>query len=371
MTSRLELASRPPMGWNSWNSFRKGEVNADAIIGIARSIVDNGMAAAGYEYVVIDDHWQAPKRDARGRLVADPERFPGGITAVADAVHALGLKLGIYSVPGSTTCGMFYDRYPGEHLGSLHHERTDAEAFAEWGVDYLKYDWCRAHINDGIAAREAFTLMNDELLRTGRDIVYSISEYGIWKPWTWGRGVANLWRTTDDLHPHWESLKWMVNQNLAISNLSIPGAWNDPDMLQVGNGALTPSESRVHLSVWAMFNAPLMAGNDLRTMTNETLALLTNRDMIAIDQDWGGESGRVHGYWVPTVILSKPMSTGRHALAIVNLGDADVTTDWTNFIASDLLGTFREAWSGSRVDTTSLRNLTVPARDAVLLTPVD
>lgn len=367
----MELAQRPPMGWNSWNAFRKGEVNADAFVDAARLLVDSGMASAGYEYVVIDDHWQAPYRDERGRLRAHPERFPDGIEAVAQEVHRLGLKLGIYSVPGSTTCGMFYDRYPGTGLGSLNHERLDAETFAEWGIDYLKYDWCRAHVTDGLEARTAFTLMHEELLRAGRDIVYSISDYGIWKPWTWAAGVANMWRTTDDLHPTWESLKWMVNQSLANSNLSRPGAWNDLDMLQVGNGEIGNRESRVNLTVWSMFNAPLMAGNNLRQMSPETLSLLTNTDMIAIDQDWGGESGRVHGYSVPTVILSKPMSTGGHALAIVNLGDADVTMDWTNFILPGFLGRFRDAWSKSVLEADDFRSLTVPARDALLLRPLN
>lgn len=369
MTDRLALAQRPPMGWNSWNSFRKGEVNAEALVGIARALIDNGMAAAGYEYLVIDDHWQARTRDAAGRLVADPERFPGGISAVADEVHSLGLKLGIYSVPGSTTCGMFYDNYPADDAGSLHHERIDAATFADWGVDYLKYDWCRAHINDGLRARDAFTLMSKELARLDRDIVYSISEYGIWQPWTWAAGVANMWRTTDDLHANWNSLKTLIHQNLAISNLSRPGAWNDPDMLQVGNGSITVSESRVHLSVWAMFNAPLMAGNDIRTMTDETRALLTNADMIAVDQDWGGEAGRVHGYYVPIVILSKPMSTGGHALALVNLGDDDMTADFTNFIDPALIGDYREAWTGTAFTSDAFRNCTVPAHDALLLVP--
>lgn len=362
------LAQRPPMGWNSWNCFRGGTVSATVVVEIAQAIVDSGLRDAGYQYVVVDDHWQASQRTSTGALVADPTRFPDGIAAVADAVHTLGLKFGIYSVPGSVTCGMYYDGYPADGIGSLGHEAFDAETFANWGVDYLKYDWCRAHLNDGLQAQNAFRRMADELRRTGRDIVYSISEYGLFQPWLWAPEFAQMWRTTDDLHEHWWSLAPIISQMQTISPYSRPGGWNDPDMLQVGNGTLTPAELRTHLSVWAILNAPLMAGNDVRTMTDEVRALLLNPSFLLIDQDWGGAAGRVlarHG----VDIWAKPMSTGGSALALVNMREEPITVDLREHVTDDLLGTFADAWTGQRFDEGDLAAVTVDAHDSLLLEP--
>ena len=356
------------MGWNSWNCFRGGTVSATGVVEVAQAIVDTGLRDAGYEYVVVDDHWQASRRTAAGALVADPTRFPDGIEAVADAVHALGLKFGIYSVPGSVTCGMYYDGYPADGIGSLGHEALDAETFATSGVDYLKYDWCRAHLNDGLRAQTAFRRMADELRRTGRDIVYSISEYGLFQPWLWAPEFAQMWRTTDDLHEHWWSLAPIISQMQTIAHSSRPGAWNDPDMLQVGNGTLTPAEMRTHLSVWAILNAPLMAGHDVRTMTDEVRAMLLNPSFLRIDQDWGGAAGSViarHG----VDIWAKPMSTGGSALALVNMREEPITVDVREHVTDDLLGPYADAWTGQPFAEGDLAAVTVDAHDSLLLEP--
>lgn len=365
------LAQRPPMGWNSWNCFRNSTVNADALLDVADAMVDSGMRDAGYEYLVLDDHWQASHRDSAGRLHADSARFPDGIAALAASVHDRGLKFGIYSVPGSTTCGQYYDNYPATGIGSLGYETLDAETFAGWGVDFLKYDWCRAHLNDGLEPRAAFARMARELDATGHDILYSISEYGLFAPWEWAPDFANMWRTTDDLHADWGSLSSVIAQQFPVSGHSRPGGWNDPDMLQVGNGALTEAEMRTHLSVWAITNAPLIAGNDLRSMTDSTRALLTNRTFLAIDQDWGGAPGTVYGHYHPFVdIWTKPMSTGGRAVSFVNMYDDPAIVDLRPHLDVDLqAGTYIEAWSGSDFTPEDFSHISLAPHDALLLLP--
>ena len=271
------LALTPPMGWNSWNQVHCYGLTEDVVKQAADAMVSAGMSTAGYRYVVVDDCWQAPTRDATGNLQANPDRFPGGIKALADYVHARGLKFGLYSSPGTDTCAMYYDKYPGTGLGSFGHEQQDADLFASWGVDYLKYDWCRADINAGLQPIPAFTVMRDALAATGRPIVYSISEYGNYAPWTWAPDIANLWRTTSDLRSTWSSIASVINQQITLAQTpytSKPGAWNDPDMLQVGNGSLTTTENRTHFSMWAMMAAPLFIGTDLTAMSAATREVL-------------------------------------------------------------------------------------------------
>lgn len=356
------------MGWNSWNCLRHDEVTAQAILDAASAMAENGMRDVGYNTVVIDDHWQQG-RDRVGRLVAHRERFPDGIEAVTDAIHDLGMRVGIYSVPGSTTCGQFYDSYPADDLGSLGRERLDAQTFASWNIDFLKYDWCRAHLNDGIDVRAAYELMSSELHDTGRDIVLSISEYGIWKPWEWAYGVANMWRTTDDLKPTWWSLASTIVQQYPISQFSRPGGWNDPDMLQVGNGSLTTSEVRTHLSAWAITNAPLMAGNDPRQQ-HPDVSLMLNPDMVAIDQDWGGTASKVYGYVGDNPIFAKPMSTGGTALAILNLHDRVFRADLRPHLPAEYLTTYREAWTGAMFDEHDFGAVELAPHDSHLLRPI-
>ena len=312
------LADTPPMGWNTWNHFAC-HIDEALIRASADAIVESGMRDAGYRYVNIDDCWQG-ERDAGGALQANPQHFPGGIPALADYVHARGLKLGIYATPGSHTCANLSGTYPG-HLGSLGHEEQDARTFAAWGVDYLKYDWCGAD-KDGLTEIPAFTQMSAALRATGRPVVYSLSEYGQGKPWLWGGSAgANLWRTTPDIVDLWGRVPAILVKQVPITGYARPGAWNDPDMLEVGNGGMTDDEYRTHFSMWAVLNAPLLAGNDVRSMTDATKAILLNREVIAVDQDWGGTAGfrlRDDG---TAEVWEKPMSDGSVVAALLNLGE--------------------------------------------------
>lgn len=317
------LSRTPPMGWNSWNSFHC-DVSAKLVEETADAMVASGMKAAGYVYVNIDDCWLLKKRARVGGLMPDPEKFPHGIEAVAAYVHRKGLKLGIYESAGTTTCA----GYPG----SIGHEKQDAAQFARWGVDYLKYDNCGDY--EGETYLQRYTAMRDALAHSGRPIVYSICEWGNKAPWQWAQSVGNLWRTTQDITPRWETdqpgneyprgILDIVDQQAALSAASRPGAWNDPDMLEVGNGYLTDDESRAHFSLWALLNAPLIAGNDLRTMSREVRDILTNREVIAVDQDWGGRQGYRVRDDGRTQVWVKPMSDLSVAVILLNRGRGPV-----------------------------------------------
>src|SRR6185312_7172725 len=272
------LARTPPMGWNSWNHFGCN-VSALLIRDVADAMAANGMRDAGYQYITIDDCWQVA-RDAKGVIVADSARFPGGMKPLADYVHSKGLKFGIYTDAGRFTC---------QHRpGSYGYEDIDAKTYASWGVDYVKIDWCNA---EGIDAPTQYAKLRDALLHSGRPIVFSICEWGSNRPWEWAPAVGNLWRTTGDIQDRWNSVLTIVTLSSQYWHAAKPGAWNDPDMLEVGNGGMTRDEYRAHFSLWAMMAAPLMAGNDVRTMLDSTrLAastrdILLNRDVIAVDQD--------------------------------------------------------------------------------------
>jgi alpha-galactosidase len=309
-----DLAPTPPMGWNSWNTFGC-EINEQLIRDTADLIVDSGMRDAGYEYVNIDDCWMAPERDAEGRLQPDPVDFPNGIAALADYVHARGLKLGIYSSAGTATC----QGLPA----SLGHEEIDAQTFADWGVDYLKYDNCN---NQGVPAIERYQAMGDALAATGRDIVYSICEWGTNDPWLWGRDVGgHLWRTTGDITDSWDSVMSLLDQQVGLEAYSGPNGWNDPDMLEVGNPGLTRTESRTHMSLWSLLNSPLLAGNDLRVMPTWALRQLTDPDVVAVNQDWGGEQGSKLRDDGDAEVWTKPMSDGSVAVVLLNRGAATDT----------------------------------------------
>ncbi len=303
------LAPTPPMGWNSWNKFGC-KIDENLIHETADAMVSTGMRDAGYRYVNIDDCWMAKQRDANGDLQPDPVRFSHGIKALADYVHSKGLRLGVYSSAGTATC----EGYPA----SLDHERADAKKFAEWGVDYLKYDNCN---NQKRPAIERYMAMGNALKATGRPIVFSLCEWGSNKPWEWGRTVGgDLWRTTGDINDSWKSVMTLLDKQVGLEKYSGPNGWNDPDMLEVGNGHMSDTEYRAHFSLWALLNAPLIAGNDLRSMNAETRAILTNRDVIAVDQDWGGSQGvrlraGEHQVW------AKPMSTGGKAVVLLNRDD--------------------------------------------------
>ncbi|HZT03215.1 MAG TPA: glycoside hydrolase family 27 protein [Steroidobacteraceae bacterium] len=322
------LARTPPMGWNSWNSFHC-DVSAKLVEATADAMVTSGMKAAGYVYVNIDDCWLLKKRGPRGDLVPDPRKFPRGIEAVAAYVHRKGLKLGIYESAGTTTCA----GYPG----SIGHEKQDAAQFARWGVDYLKYDNCGDYRGETYLQR--YTAMRDAISDSGRPMVYSLCEWGNEAPWNWAQPVGNLWRTTQDITPRWKTdqpdnayprgIMDIADQQAALSAASHPGAWNDPDMLEVGNGYLTADESRAHFSLWALLNAPLIAGNDLRTMSKEVRDILTNREVIAVDQDWGGRQGYRVRDAGKTQVWVKPMSDGSVAVILLNPGRGPVDIEAT------------------------------------------
>jgi alpha-galactosidase len=320
------LAATPPMGWNSWNWFA-GKVTDKDVRQAADLLVSSGMRDAGYVYVNIDDTWEG-QRDASGVLHTN-EKFPD-MKALADYVHSKGLKLGIYSSPGSKTCAGF--------AASLGHEQQDADLYASWGIDYLKYDLCsferdvmqKAAQGDSAEAklvqnklmRDAYEKMHQALLKTGRPIVYSLCQYGFDSVWQWGPSVgANLWRTTGDIFPTWDRMSLIGRSQAGLSKYAGPGHWNDPDMLEVGNGKLTLEENRTHMGMWAMLAAPLLAGNNLSQMTPEVTAILTNREIIAIDQDkLGRQAERLYAEG-PVEIWSRPLADGSVALAIFNFGE--------------------------------------------------
>ena len=342
------LALTPPMGWNSWNKFACN-VSEDLIKGTAEAMVKSGMKDAGYQYVVIDDCWQVT-RDKAGNIVADPQRFPSGVKALADYVHSLRLKFGIYSDAGSKTCA--------GRPGGLGHEYQDTLTYASWGVDYLKYDWCNTSTQD---ARSAYANMRAALDATGRPIMLSICEWGKHQPWLWGREVGgNLWRATDDIKDRWAGKQeWEPGRCCSYGVLDIldevadlytyagPGHWNDPDMLEVGNGGMTANEYRSHFSLWALLAAPLIAGNDLRDMKPEIHDILTNKEVIAVDQDLLGRQGRRVWKDGDLEVWSKPLVGGARAVILFNRGEAEkeITAKWTDLDYPDSLSaSVRDLW---------------------------
>lgn len=363
-----DLASTPPMGWNDWNAFGC-DVSAELVEQTADAMVANGLAAAGYRFVNIDDCWMAHERDLRtGRLVPDPAKFPRGIAAVADYAHARGLKLGIYEDAGTATCA----GYPG----SLGHERLDARTFAEWGVDYLKYDNCN-HADSKSTGQyvHRYVAMRDALAATGRPIVYSLCEWGVNEPWTWGRGVGHSWRTTTDITDSYASMLAIFRANVRLSAFAQPGGWNDPDMLEIGNGGMSAIEQRAEFSLWAAMAAPLISGTDLRTISRADLAIYSNREVIAVDQDRLGRQAvpianndgpaGSDGLWV----LSKPLAGGGRAVVLFNSTNSQATIDTTTSrigLGSAPGFAIRDLWSAQELTTTGPISAVVPAHGVVM-----
>lgn len=308
------LALTPPMGWNSWNKFRT-RFDDKTVREIADAMVASGMKAAGYQYINIDDGWQW-KRDEKGELMPNPN-FPN-MKALADYVHSKGLKLGIYSSPGPRTCA--------NYEGSYGHELQDAKTWAAWGIDYLKYDWCSAgRIWKDEEMRPLYQRMGEALRATGRPIVYSLCQYGRNHVEQWGPFVSgNLWRTTGDIRDAWQSMKQIGFSQSDLAGYAGPGHWNDPDMLEVGNGGMTPTEYKTHFSLWAILAAPLIAGNDIRNMTPEIKEILLNRDVIAVDQDKAGKGGFRVSKNGDAEIWMKPLDKGAVAVALFNVGETPV-----------------------------------------------
>jgi alpha-galactosidase len=321
------LARTPPMGWNSWNKFQ--DVFDDATVrGMADAMVSSGMAKAGYTYIVVDEGWTSG-RDANGKITGNG-KFPD-MKALAGFVHSKGLKIGIYSSPGPQSCS---GKMGGGYQGSFGHESEDALTFAEWGYDYLKYDWCSAsgvYSNTTEDNQGAYQKMGEALLKTGRPMVYSLCQYGSHDVWKWGAKTGgNLWRTTGDIADRWDSMERIGFANIDIAPYNRPGHWNDPDMLEVGNGGMTADEYRTHMSLWCLLSAPLMAGNDLRTMTEETKSILMNSDAIAIDQDRDFKPVYRLSQAGKSEVLVRPLSGNAFAVGLFNRGDkpAEIGFRW-------------------------------------------
>ena len=337
------LAKTPPMGWNSWNKFGCN-VSEDLIRQAADALVSTGMKDAGYQYIVIDDCWQV-SRDNEGNIVPDAQRFPSGVKKLADYIHSKGLKFGIYSDAGTGTCQ--------NRPGSRGYEFQDARQYAAWGVDYLKYDWCNHSTQNSQAS---YAIMRDALVKSGRPIVFSLCEWGSTQPWLWAKDIGNLWRTTGDIVPKWSTQKKddflgvveILDLQDGLQTYAGPGHWNDPDMLEVGNPGMSPTEYRSHFVMWCILAAPLMAGNDIMHMTDDTRAILTNKEMIAIDQDALGIQGHRVRKDGDLEIWSKQLSDGSRAVALLNrgAGEQKMTANWTDIgYPESLSAQVRDIWN--------------------------
>ena len=356
------LSLTPPMGWNSWNLFA-GNINETLIKGVADAMVSSGMQAAGYQYVNLDDNWMAnPARDASGNLKADPTRFPSGMKALADYVHSKGLKIGIYGDHGSMTCMGI------PQSGSYGYEQRDANTFASWGIDYLKYDNCNTV--SGSNMQTDYTNMSNALLNCGRPIVYSICA---WQYQSWMPGIGNLWRTTGDINASWSSILGCMDTNAGLASAAGPGRWNDPDMLEVGNGSLSTDQNKAHFTMWCIMASPLICGNDIRNMSSTIKDILTNSEVIALDQDSAGIQGtRVYKNG-NSEVWCKPLGSSNgttKGVALLNRGttsSATITVNWSD-IGLTGSATVRDLWAkADRGSYTGSYSVTVPAGGVVAL----
>jgi alpha-galactosidase len=353
------LASTPPMGWSSWNAFGT-RIDDATVRATADAIAANGMREAGYIYVNIDDGWQGT-RDSQGNLRGNP-RFPD-MGALAAYIHSKGLKLGIYSSPGKVTCSGY--------IGSYGYEKQDAATFAAWGIDYLKYDWCSA--SDEYADRQipkAYQKMADALRATGRPIAFSVCEYGVANVTGWAPELgANLWRTSNDIKDSWQSVLGNVEMQAVYGSFAGPGHWNDPDMLEVGNGSMSDDEYRTHMSLWALSAAPLIAGNDLRTMSAATASTLLNAEVIAIDQDSLGKQATMSREGMLET-WTKPLADGSVAVGFVNLDSAAarVTIDDRNLGLNRVPLSTRDLWAHDEIQFVNhLCSVSLPQHGVLLL----
>ena len=367
-----QVAATPPMGWNSWNFFAEKVTDKD-IRAAADQLVSTGMKDAGYIYVNIDDTWEA-ERDANGVLRTN-SKFPD-MKALADYVHSKGLKIGIYSGPGPKTCGGY--------TASLGHEEQDAKMYAAWGIDYLKYDLCS--FNEAVMQKQApndkaeqmrlmvaaYDKMSKALQATGRPIVFSLCQYGWDSPWEWAPALGgNSWRTTDDINAHWDRIYAILSQQEGLQAYAGPGHWNDPDMLEVGNGELTLAENRSHFSMWAMLASPLLAGNDLPNMKPEVKSILTNRDVIAIDQDpLGKQASRVYSDG-EVEVWARHLDGGAIAVAVLNAGSDRYSTHpfHLNLTKLGLNGTqqAKDLWTGKDMELTNNMPVELASHDILLV----
>ena len=364
-----ELSPTPPMGWNSWNHFH-GSVDEADVKAAAKAMVTSGMKAAGYKYIIIDDTWQG-KRNAEG-FIQPNSKFPD-MPGLIQYVHSLGLKFGIYSSPGPKTCAGY--------AGSYGHVKQDAETYAKWGVDYLKYDLCsyggiiHKEAGNNLAKQRAmqeaaYEKMHKALVATGRPIVFSLCQYGTTSVWKWGAGVGgNLWRTTGDIQDNYARMAHIGFTQAGLAKFAGPGHWNDPDMLEIGNGGMTPEEERTHMSLWAILAAPLIAGNDLADMTPTTLSILTNREVIAVDQDRLGKEGNRIWEQGPLQVWVKPLEGGAKAVGLFNTSyNPHVMTFRLSMIGFPADAHMRDLWKHEDVRATDGKyTVEVPGHGVVML----
>jgi len=344
------LAPTPPMGWNSWNTFGIN-INEKLVKEMAEALISNGMQEAGYKYIVLDDGWETKTRDPNGNLIPDPNKFPSGLKALGDYLHEKGFKFGIHNCAGTKTCA----GYPG----GRGHEYQDARSYASWGVDYLKYDWCE----HGTAnAEETFKTMRDALYAAGRPIVFSLCEWGSNKPWLWAKDVGHLWRTSGDITDCYDcqevystGWKFILESQVGLEKYAGPDHWNDPDMLEVGNPGLTLAESRAHFSLWCMLAAPLMAGNDVRKMSDEVRYILTNKEVIAIDQDPLGKQGYQFMIQPGKEIWVKELSNKNWAVCFFNSSDKPmkIRLNWSHLWFVKGTHKVRDLWKKEDIGTTN------------------
>jgi alpha-galactosidase len=373
------LALTPPMGWNSWNTF-VCDISEQLVKDMVDAFIEDGYKDAGYQYVNIDDCWMAMERDSLGNLVADPEKFPEGIKALADYVHSKGLKLGIYGCAGNKTCG----GYPGNRG----HEYQDALTYASWGVDYLKYDWCNT---DGLNAEGAYTTMRDAIYAAKRPVIFSLCEWGNNQPWEWGKDVGHLWRISGDIdvcfdcevdHGTWSSWGVMrvVYMRKGIRGYSGPDHWNDFDMMEVGNG-MTVSEDRAHFSLWCMLASPLIMGHDLRKATKETIEILTNKEVIAVNQDSLGMQAFKYSDKDSIEIWAKPLDKGDWAICFLNRNNdrSEIEFIWNEHHITDSIAgreikfdngiyKIRDLWLKKDIgNTKKILKAEIPSHDVLML----
>src|SRR5437870_9321549 len=310
-------ATPPTMGWNSWNAFACNGLDESLVRQTADAMVSSGLIAAGYNTLTLDDCWSAVSRDSNGNLTNDPAKFPSGMKAIGDYIHAQSLRYGIYASIGTLTC-------TGHTAGSLNHETRDVATFASWGVDYIKADRCNA---SGLVMKDIFARWRDAIVASGRPILLSASDNNPSdEPWAWGPITAHQWRMSDDISDDWATMIRNFDLNAAHAAATGPGTSNDPDMLEIGNGGMTDTEYRTHMSLWALLSAPLLAGNDLRDVKPEILKILTNRDVIAVDQDALGRQGRRVKKDGDVEIWTKPLSGGAYAIGVFNRGTTETST---------------------------------------------
>ncbi|KAL7180707.1 hypothetical protein ACSBR1_039717 [Camellia fascicularis] len=345
------LAITPPMGWNSWNHFHC-MIDENMIKQTADALVSTGLAKLGYKYVNIDDCWAEIDRDNEGNLMAKKSTFPSGIKALADYVHSKGLKLGIYSDAGYFTCSKMMP-------GSLGHEEQDAKTFASWGIDYLKYDNCNT---DGSRPTVRYPVMTRALMKAGRPIFFSLCEWGDLHPALWGAEVGNSWRTTNDISDSWESMVSRADMNEVYADLARPGGWNDPDMLEVGNGGMTKDEYIVHFSIWAMSKAPLLIGCDVTNATKETMEIIANKEVIAVNQDKLGVQAKKVRMEGDSEVWAGPLSEYRVVVLLLNRGPIrySMTAQWDDMrIPPNTIVEARDLWEHKTLKTRFVGNLTV------------